>query len=119
MPCNYGETLQRIIKHDQESDPSLNIPRICTFLLDSVVQMNGMITEGIFRVPGDADNITEMKLKLDRGQFDQVLFKDPHVPAALLKLWFRELDEPLIPNEFYDFAVEHSDNADALLEMIQ
>ena len=27
---------------------------------------------------------------------------DPHVPASLLKLWYRELLEPLIPSHFYD-----------------
>ena len=27
---------------------------------------------------------------------------DPHVPASLLKLWYRELLEPLIPSHFYE-----------------
>ena len=26
--------------------------------------------------------------------------RDPHVPASLLKLWFRELEEPLIPEDY-------------------
>lgn len=28
------------------------------------------------------------------------LLPDCHVPASLLKLWFRELWEPLIPDDF-------------------
>lgn len=27
--------------------------------------------------------------------------KDPHVPAALLKMWFRQLPMPIIPHEYY------------------
>lgn len=29
-------------------------------------------------------------------------FTDAHAPASLLKLWYRELYDPLIPDEFYE-----------------
>jgi hypothetical protein len=31
---------------------------------------------------------------------------DPHVPASLLKLWYRELSEPIIPSAFYESCLE-------------
>lgn len=31
---------------------------------------------------------------------------DPHVPASLLKLWYRELSEPLIPSAFYESCLD-------------
>ncbi|KAJ1498090.1 Rho GTPase activating protein 39 [Coelomomyces lativittatus] len=33
---------------------------------------------------------------------------DPHVPAAVLKLWLRELLEPLIPDTLYDECLAHA-----------
>ena len=51
------------------------------------------------RVPGDIDEVNAQKLRLDRGE-EPTDISDPHVPASLLKLWFRELHEPLIPEKF-------------------
>ena len=34
--------------------------------------------------------------------FDLKKYIDPHVPSSLLKLWLRELAEPLIPHDTYD-----------------
>lgn len=42
-------------QHDQ-----LKIPRIVPFLAEAVHQMNGQQSEGIFRVPGDADDVTDL-----------------------------------------------------------
>jgi hypothetical protein len=42
-------------QHDE-----LKIPRIVPFLADAVHQMNGQQSEGIFRVPGDADDVTDL-----------------------------------------------------------
>ncbi len=51
----------------------------------------------LHRVPGDIDEVNILKLKLDKGLITMDKLSDPHVPASLLKLWFRELEEPLIP----------------------
>lgn len=51
------------------------------------------------RVPGDIDEVNTQKLRLDRWE-EPTDISDPHVPASLLKLWFRELHEPLIPEKF-------------------
>lgn len=46
-----------------------------------------------------------MKLALDQWHMPE--FSDAHVPASLLKLWYRELYEPLIPAEFYEQCVDN------------
>lgn len=35
---------------------------------------------------------------------------DAHTPASLLKLWYRELYEPLIPDTMYNECIQHHDN---------
>jgi hypothetical protein len=42
---------------------------------------------------------------LDRSESIEYL-KDAHVPSSALKLWFRELGEPLIPKNYYDKAID-------------
>lgn len=38
--------------------------------------------------------------------------------ASLLKLWYRELEEPLIPHEFYDECISHYDNPEAAVNVV-
>lgn len=43
-------------------------------------------------------------------QFDKGLYEvktdSPHVPAGLLKMWLRELQDPLIPDNLYQACVD-------------
>jgi hypothetical protein len=61
---------------------------------------------GIFRVPGSHSEINKIKEKLDKGDLvdfsDPNVCKTPHTVAAVLKLYFRELKEPLLTYELYD-----------------
>ena len=41
-----------------------------------------------------------LKLQVEKGSVPMESLRDPHVSASLLKLWFRELEEPLIPEEY-------------------
>lgn len=41
-----------------------------------------------------------LKLQIDKGSLPMETLRDPHVPASLLKLWFRELEDPLIPEDY-------------------
>lgn len=54
----------------------------------------------IHRVPGDIDEVNGLKLQIDKGKLPLETLRDPHVPASLLKLWFRELEDPLIPEDY-------------------
>ena len=60
-----------------------------------VPALNGLSTEGIFRIPADYDEVTMVKCRYDQWEPGQA--SDAHVPAALLKQWLRELYIPLIP----------------------
>ncbi|KAI5996819.1 hypothetical protein EDC04DRAFT_3096415 [Pisolithus marmoratus] len=56
-----------------------------------------MKCEGIFRVPGDSDLVSRLKLRIDRGYYTLENVDDPHMLASLLKLWLRELCDPSSP----------------------
>jgi hypothetical protein len=51
---------------------------------------------GVFRVPGDADEVSKTKERLNRGEF-VLTTTDPFVVASALIAWLTELPEPLIP----------------------
>lgn len=38
--------------------------------------------------------------------------------ASLLKLWYRELEEPLIPHEFYEQCITHYENPEAAIAVV-
>jgi hypothetical protein len=72
----------------KDTRPGLDIPYILIFLADSILQLGGCKTEGIFRVPGDADAVTNLRLRLERNNYDLTGVTDASVPASLLKLWY-------------------------------
>jgi hypothetical protein len=88
-----------------QQPPPTPLPYVLTVLSDAVAACNGHATEGIFRVPGDGDAITNLRLQIESGDYT-MRARDPHVPAGLLKLWLRELDEPIIPEPLYDACIE-------------
>ena len=61
-PSVFGETLEFIMEQ-QASITDLDIPKIVPFLANMVLELNGLSSEGIFRVPGDADDVTELVRK--------------------------------------------------------
>jgi len=105
-PSVFGETLQDIMSVQEQKNPQMKIPVIMDFLAKAVLELNGCHTEGIFRVPGDADMITELKCRIDQDQYNLGNIKDPNVPASLLKFWLRDLADPLIPAENYQECID-------------
>ncbi|KAJ3129235.1 hypothetical protein HK100_008764 [Physocladia obscura] len=108
----FGETLEDVMAVQAKENPKdsagrkLALPRILLFLTDAILTLNGCKTEGIFRVPGDIDMVNELRIRLERGKYDVTGISDPHVASSLLKLWLRELAEPLIPADLYDDCID-------------
>lgn len=71
----------------------------------------------VHRVPGDIDEVNNLKLRCDQWILPSDC-PDPHIPASLLKLWYRELYEPLIPAQFYEACIENYANADAAISIV-
>ncbi|XP_076237649.1 myTH4 and RhoGAP_KIAA1688 domain-containing protein RhoGAP93B isoform X2 [Calliopsis andreniformis] len=99
----FGATLSEVMALQRDRFPNRELPWIQTTLTRQVLARGGILTEGIFRVSADADEVSALKAWLDRFEDSTILAasQDAHAPASLLKLWVRELYEPLIPDSFY------------------
>ncbi|KAI8643705.1 hypothetical protein BD408DRAFT_385067 [Parasitella parasitica] len=117
-PSVFGESLGFIMELQQSMDPTLKIPHIVPFLANTVRQTNGQKSEGIFRVPGDADAVTELRVRIENGNYDASGITDPNVPASLLKYWLRDLAEPIISSEDYDDCIRYAEMPEKAIAII-
>jgi len=105
----FDQTLENVMKIQKEADnrdvASLDVPAIVLVLIASVQSLGGLTTEGIFRISAAKKDIDRLKEQINQGNY-QVKEKSPHVAAGLLKLWIRNLPEPLIPSHLYEEAVK-------------
>ena len=94
------------------------MPVVLPFLADGILALGGLKAEGIFRVPGDGDLVGELKLRIDRGYYTLDGLDDPHVLASVLKLWLRELADPLVPDELYNACIAESRDPAACVRIV-
>ena len=68
----------------------------------SLSLQSGLKEVGIFRLPGKASRIQTLKEQYDAGsQEDFPPNEDIHTVASLLKLYLKELPEPVVPFALY------------------
>lgn len=73
-PSVYGESLVRIMDLQKTLYPQLKVPVILTFLADGILALGGTRSEGIFRIPGDGDGVSQLKSRMDRGHYHLASF---------------------------------------------
>lgn len=114
----FGESLERIMSL-QACSPylkTLRLPWILTTLGEKLEETGGFETEGIFRCAADHDLLAQLRLEIDCVDFRKITdakqvkslllnVQDPHVIAGLLKLFFRQLCEPVFPSMIYDICL--------------
>ncbi|KAF8893932.1 hypothetical protein BD779DRAFT_1504325 [Infundibulicybe gibba] len=118
-PSTFGESLDAIIRLQERNYPSQKVPIILPFLADGILALGGPKAEGIFRVPGDGDSVSELKLRIDRGYYTLDGVDDPHVLASLMKLWLRELCDPLVPEEMYNECITSAKDPAACVRIVE
>ncbi|XP_062272280.1 rho GTPase-activating protein 39 isoform X2 [Scomber scombrus] len=117
-PSLFGSSLEEVMERQSELFPDRKLPWVQVQLSQYVLALGGAQTEGIFRVPGDIDEVNALKLQVDQWRIPENL-SDPNVPASLMKLWYRELEEPLIPMNFYMQCVSNCDDPVAAIAVVQ
>ncbi|XP_066928699.1 N-chimaerin-like isoform X2 [Clytia hemisphaerica] len=111
----FGVDLTTLIKaHDQKRP---QIVESCVHELEK----RGLELEGIYRVPGFADDITYLRNQIDKEgtvpDITEQAFDDINVIAGLVKSYFRTLPIPVITFDLYDqfiAAVKMEDKSDVL-----
>uniref|UniRef100_A0A670IRL5 Rho GTPase-activating protein 39 n=1 Tax=Podarcis muralis TaxID=64176 RepID=A0A670IRL5_PODMU len=117
-PSLFGSSLEEIMLRQQDMYPDNKLPWVQTQLSQQVLELGGEQTEGIFRIPGDIDEVNALKLQVDQWKIPNNV-GDPNIPASLLKLWYRELEEPVIPQQFYKECISNYENPDAAVAVVE
>lgn len=94
-PSLYGDSLEAIMQRQEASYAvqsgsvsghhegvrlSMGVPVILPFLATAIINLGGLRAEGIFRIPGDAEAVAELRSRMDRGHYQMVnsLFRPCH-----------------------------------------
>ncbi|KAI8928247.1 hypothetical protein BC831DRAFT_449068 [Entophlyctis helioformis] len=114
----FGVDLVALMEGDTSPDP---VPHIVTKCID-YIEANGITQQGIYRLSAASGQLQKLKHALDRDpvglRLDQVV-EDIHAVSGVLKLYFRELPDPLIPRHMYRQFVEAARIDDERMRLIQ
>uniref|UniRef100_H2ZPS7 Rho-GAP domain-containing protein n=1 Tax=Ciona savignyi TaxID=51511 RepID=H2ZPS7_CIOSA len=116
----FGQKLDETMRHERRLDSSgcgttstgsrtssrgsrRQAPIIVENCVEFIRTHGGLSEEGLFRLPGHANEVKELQDSYDMG--DRPVFPgttDVHTVASLLKGYLRELPEPVIPFDQYE-----------------
>ncbi|KAG0308763.1 hypothetical protein BGZ98_006938 [Dissophora globulifera] len=120
-PSVFEATLERLMGRQMAAGgewAAWRVPRLMVFLKESVVKLGGLRTEGIFRISGDLGAVAELRARIELGNYDITGITDPHVPCSLLRLWIRDLPEPIIPYDMYQQCIQGAQDKDAVAKVV-
>lgn len=129
------------------ADGSVRLPRVLRETTSFVIMDDNIKAEGIFRVSARAQTVEILKEAYDRGQkfivwkqvdtavassyyreglghvwveeLDQAEGYELHVAAVLIKLWYKELKEPIFPPSSYQALEKYYGSPEFSLEVQQ
>lgn len=87
-----------------EREKNRLIPSFVQLVVETMIRTKAVQTEGIFRVSGSTASVEKFKDKANQGfdYPDLLTSLDSHSMASVLKLFYRELPEPLLTSELMD-----------------
>ena len=106
----FGNALPVILQRPDTKD---GIPAIVRILMGKLLMDGaaGLKLEGIFRVPGDSAEMQELRRLINEGGDAAALVQacdNLHSVAGLLKMFYRELTEPVLSFRLYDECIRTS-----------
>ncbi|KAH6599688.1 hypothetical protein BASA50_002824 [Batrachochytrium salamandrivorans] len=114
----FGIPLTQLTQNDTSADP---VPTVVLRCIE-YIEMCGMSTPGLYRVSGSSGQVQKLKQSLDKDpasvRFEQIV-EDIHALTGALKLFFRELPEPLLPRHIYHQLIDAAKIGDDRMRLIQ
>lgn len=102
----FGISLQQL--KDKRSDNTQKIPQVVQETV-AYLKQNALSTEGIFRRSASTQVVREVQQKYNIGTpVDFQQYDDVHLTAVILKTFLRELPEPLLTFNLYNYVVGFS-----------
>ncbi|CAG5094744.1 Oidioi.mRNA.OKI2018_I69.XSR.g13831.t1.cds [Oikopleura dioica] len=114
----FGISLQKLLVIQKEKFPELEIPWIQKELTKEIIRLGGFTTEGIFRLPGEIDKVHALKTQVEDYEIVDTSSVDCHVACSLLKLWFRELSEPIFPLSITEEILDCSEDMESSIAIV-
>ena len=103
-PYVFNVSLYEIMWGQRRSFPKCPIPFFLHQMCQALIHRNALTSEGIFRLPGNMKVVNEMAAAANRGEdvLSNIAVQNQTSGsiddlASLLKLWTRELIEPIVP----------------------
>jgi hypothetical protein len=136
-PPVFGVALRSLLARDDIKESILPIPAVvlhcCRALFKNAVRYGkGIMEEGIFRLSGNNDRVKAMQALYDKDLISEFNEKNgvdnpcdilpPHDCSGILKLFLRELDEPLLGFDAYKpifKAIKIGKSDDEIISMIK
>ncbi|XP_072301650.1 rho GTPase-activating protein 24-like [Eucyclogobius newberryi] len=117
----FGQRLEETVLYERKYGVRL-VPLVVEQSVN-FIRDRGLGEVGLFRRPGQTRAVQELRLAYDSGErpaFDSTT--DVHTVASLLKLYLRQLPEPLVPHSHYQHFLQcgrrlSTDRTRALLEL--
>uniref|UniRef100_A0A8D0GV92 Rho GTPase activating protein 15 n=1 Tax=Sphenodon punctatus TaxID=8508 RepID=A0A8D0GV92_SPHPU len=99
----FGSHLHVVCEHEGSTVPWF--VKVCL----EAVEKRGLDVDGIYRVSGNLATIQKLRFVVNQEEklnLDDSQWEDIHVVTGALKMFFRELPEPLFPYCFFEHFVE-------------
>jgi len=90
----FGIRIEDLLNRHSEKD----VPSFFLHLIGHILD-RGLSTEGIFRISSTQSEVLHYKSMFDQGKQPPLESASVHTVAGLIKMWLRELPEPLFPSE--------------------
>lgn len=96
----FGRSLEEVCP--PPSSPC-RVPEFVVACIKEIEKDENMCTDGLYRASGNLSQVQKIRLEVDQNNMSVIASNsDIHVLTGSLKLFFRELKEPLIPWSIFD-----------------
>ncbi|XP_019740686.1 rho GTPase-activating protein 25 [Hippocampus comes] len=108
----FGKSLKDTVMYEQRFGPQM-VP-ILVQKCAEYIREHGLNEEGIFRLPGQDNAVKQFRDAFDAGERPSFPSDtDVHTVASLLKLYLRELPEPVVPWSQYQAFLDCTNTLDS------